>query len=545
MREPVRRSVAEAMVDGLLANGIETIFALPGVQNDPFFDALFHARERLRVVHPRHEQAAGYMALGAALATGRPQAMSVVPGPGFLNASAALATAYSCNARVLSVIGQIPLHAIGRQRGELHEIVGQSEILATMSGWSGMARGAADVPGLVEAAFRAMLSGRPRPAAIEVPMDVWRAAAPVAPQRAAVADAPPPVDGDAVERAAALLGGAERPMLLVGGGALDCAADVRAIAEALDAPVLSFRMGRGVVHGRHALDVRLPVGHRMWGEADVVLAIGTRGAMPFASWGMAGLKVVRVDADAEEIGRFGAPDVALHGDARAFLPALRAALPGVNRPRPGRLDSIRDAKAEIMGRVAARLGPQVEILDAIRDALPDDGVLVDELTQIGYVARLMFPVTAPRRFLSSGLQGTLGWGFGAALGAKVALGDRPVLSIAGDGGFLFQVQELATAVQHRIPLVTVVFNDNAFGNVRLFQDRHFGGRRIASDLVNPDFVRLAESFGAQGLRATTPAELRAAITRGFATDDRPTLIEMPMGPLPSPWEFIMLPKARG
>lgn len=545
MSEPARQSVAEAMVDGLVANGIDTIFALPGVQNDPFFDALFHARQRMRVVHPRHEQAAGYMALGAALATGRPQAMSVVPGPGFLNASAALATAYSCNARVLSVIGQIPLHAIGRQRGELHEIVGQSEILATMSGWSGMARGAADVPGLVEAAFRAMLSGRPRPAAIEVPMDVWRASAPLGPQRAAVADAPPPVDGDAVEKAAALLGAAERPMLLVGGGALDCAEDVRAIAEALDAPVLSFRMGRGVVDGRHALDVRLPVGHRMWGEADVVLAIGTRGAMPFGAWGMAGLKVVRVDADAEEIGRFGTPAVGLHGDARAILPALRAALPGVNRARPGRLAAIADAKAEIMGRVAARLGPQVEILDAIRDALPEDGVLVDELTQIGYVARLMFPVVAPRRFLSSGLQGTLGWGFGAALGAKVALGDRPVLSIAGDGGFLFQVQELATAVQHRIPLVTVVFNDNAFGNVRLFQDRHFGGRRIASDLVNPDFVRLAESFGAQGLRATTPEELRTAIARGFATGDRPTLIEMPMGPMPSPWEFIMLPKARG
>jgi acetolactate synthase-1/2/3 large subunit len=545
MAEPVRRSVAEAIVDGLLANGIDTVFALPGVQNDPFFDALFHVRDRLRVIHPRHEQAAAYMALGAAMATGRPQAMSVVPGPGVLNATAALATAYACNARVLSVVGQIPLHAIGRRRGELHEIVGQSEILATMSGWTGMARAAADVPALVEAAFRSMLSGRPRPAAIEVPMDVWRASAPLPPQRAAVPAPPPPVDGDAVDRAAALLGQAERPLLLVGGGALDCPDEVRAIAEALDAPVLSFRMGRGVMDARHPLDVRAPVGHRMWAEADVVLAIGTRGSTPFGAWGLAGLKVVRVEADAEEIGRFGAPAVALHGDARAILSALRAALARANRARPGRLSAIADAKAEINGRIAARLGPQAEILQALRDALPEDGVLVTDLTQIGYVAGLMFPVYAPRRFLSPGYQGTLGWGFGAGLGAKAVLPDRPVLCIAGDGGFLFQVQELATAVQHRIPLVTVVFNDNAFGNVRLFQDRHFGGRRIASDLVNPDFVRLAECFGAQGLRAETPAELRAAIERGFATADRPTLIEMPMGPLPSPWEFIMLPKARG
>jgi acetolactate synthase-1/2/3 large subunit len=545
MAEAVRRSVAEAMVDGLLANGIATIYALPGVQNDPFFDALFHARDRLRVIHPRHEQAAGYMALGAALATGRPQAMSVVPGPGVLNATAALATAYSCNAPVLSVVGQIPLHAIGRRRGELHEIVGQSEVLATMCGWTGMARAAAEVPALLADAFRAMLSGRPRPVAIEVPMDVWRESAPLPPQRAVLPPPPPAVDGDAVDRAAALLGKAERPMLLVGGGALDCAPEVRAIAERLDAPVLSFRMGRGVMDARHPLELRAPVGHRLWAEADVVLAIGTRGSTAFGGWGMAGLQVIRVDADAEEIGRFGAPAVALHGDARAILPALRAALPDGRRGAAGRVAAIAAAKADMMGRIAARLGPQAGILQAMRDALPEDGVLVTDLTQLGYVAGLMFPVYGPRRFLSPGYQGTLGWGFGAALGAKAALADRPVLSIAGDGGFLFQLQELATAVQHRIPLVTVVFNDNAFGNVRLFQDRHFGGRRIASDLVNPDFVRLAECFGAQGLRAETTAALRAAIERGFATSDRPTLIEMPLGPLPSPWEFIMLPKLRG
>ncbi|MCS6930755.1 MAG: thiamine pyrophosphate-binding protein [Acetobacteraceae bacterium] len=543
MADATRRTVAEAVVEGLLANGIGTVFALPGVQNDPFFDALFHARDRIRVIHPRHEQAAGYMALGAALATGRPQAMSVVPGPGLLNAAAALATAYSCNAPVFSIVGQIPLHAIGRRRGELHEIEGQSAILATLSGWSGMARAAAEVPGLVEAAFRAMLSGRPRPAALEVPMDVWRLSAPLPPQRAALPDPPPPVDGDAVERAAALLGAAERPMLIAGGGALDCGAELRAIAEALDSPLLSFRMGRGVLDSRHPLDLRPPVAHRLWGVADAVLAVGTRASVAFGGWGTAGLKVVRIEADAEEIGRFGAPDVALHGDARAILPVLRAALPA--RPRPPWRAAVEQAKAEVMGRIAARLAPQAAILQAIRDVLPEDGVLVNELTQIGYAAGLLFPVPAPRRFLSSGAQGTLGWGFGAALGAKAVLGPRPVLSIAGDGGFLFQVQELATAVQHRIPLVTVVFNDNAFGNVRLFQDRLFGGRRIASDLVNPDFVRLAESFGAQGLRAETPEALRRAIARGFATTDRPTLIEMPIGELPSPWEFILLPRVRG
>jgi acetolactate synthase-1/2/3 large subunit len=296
---------------------------------------------------------------------------------------------------------------------------------------------------------------------------------------------------------------------------------------------------------RHPLELRPPAGHRLWAAADAVLAVGTRGATALGGWGTAGLPVVRVDADAEEIGRFGAPTQALHGDARAILPALRQALAGSRRERPGWRAAIAAAKAETGARIVERLGPQASILQAIRDALPEDGVLVTDLTQIGYAAGLLFPVYGPRRFLSPGHQGTLGWGFGAALGAKAALPDRPVLAIAGDGGFLFQVQELATAVQHRIPLVTVVFNDNAFGNVRLLQDRQFGGRRIASDLVNPDFVRLAECFGAQGLRAETPAGLRAAIERGFATGDRPTLIEMPLSALPSPWEFILLPKARG
>jgi acetolactate synthase I/II/III large subunit len=254
--------------------------------------------------------------------------------------------------------------------------------------------------------------------------------------------------------------------------------------------------------------------------------------------------VVRVDADAEEIGRFGRPDLALHGDAAPILRAIADRLGRHNRARPGRAEHVAGLKAEVMARVAAALAPQAAFLDAMRQELPEDGILVDELTQVSYAARLLWPVHAPRTFLSSGMQGTLGWGFGAALGAKAALPDRPVLSLNGDGGFMFGVQELATAVQHGIAVVAVVFNDGAFGNVRTIQKQSFGGRVIASELRNPDFVRLAESFGAQGLRATTPEELRGALRRGFATADVPTLIEVPVGEFPSPWEFVMLPRAR-
>lgn len=539
-----RMNTAQVVVAGLLANGIDTIYALPGVQNDPFFDALYHAQNRLRVIHTRHEQGAAYMALGAALATGRPQAMAVVPGPGLLNASAALATAYSTNARVLAISGQIPLGAIGRMTGQLHEIVDQTGVFRTLTKWNAVAKAPGDAPAVVEEAFRQILSGRPRPVGIEVPMDVWPRVAAVHAPRAVEPPPAPPVDEAAVEAAARLLGAAERPMIVVGGGAHDARDAVRAIAEALAAPVLAVRMGRGVLDARHPLSVTVPVAHRLWAEADAVLVVGSRASGALGGWGSGGLKVVRVEIDAEEMHRFGAPAVGLHGDAAAILPALAAALALHDRARPGRAEQVAALKAEVRGRVADRLAPQQAFLRVMRDALPEDGILVDELTQVGYAGRALWPAYGPRSYLSSGFQGTLGWGLAAALGVKAARPEAPVLSISGDGGFMFNVQELATAVQHGIAVVAVVFTDNAYGNVRGFQKQHYGGRVIASALRNPDFVRLAESFGAHGLRAEGPEALGAALRQGFAHADGPTVIEVPVGEFPSPWEFLMLPKLR-
>jgi acetolactate synthase-1/2/3 large subunit len=192
-----------------------------------------------------------------------------------------------------------------------------------------------------------------------------------------------------------------------------------------------------------------------------------------------------------------------------------------------------------------KLSPQIAWLEAIRAELPEDGILVDEVTQIGFAARLAFPVYRPRTFLSPGYQDNLGWGYATALGAQHARPDAPVLAISGDGGFMFTASELATAVRHRIPLVAVVFNDGAFGNVRRIQTERYGNRLIASDLSNPDFLRFAESFGACAERAKDPAGLRAALRRGFTRRDGPTIIEVPVGPMPSPWEFIHMPRVRG
>ena len=182
---------------------------------------------------------------------------------------------------------------------------------------------------------------------------------------------------------------------------------------------------------------------------------------------------------------------------------------------------------------------------AIRAELPEDGIFVDEVTQVGFAARLLLPVYKPRTFLSPGYQDNLGWGYATALGAQDARRDVPVLSINGDGGFMYTANELATAVRHRIPLVAIVFADGSFGNVRRIQEENYGNRLIASDLANPDFVKFAESFGAAGERVRTPEELREALRRGFARRDGPTLIEMPVGPMPSPWEFILMGESAG
>ena len=537
-------TTGEAAVAALLAHGLDTIYVLPGVHNDDFFDALAKNSGSIRTVHSRHEQGAAYMALGAAVATGRPQAYCVVPGPGLLNSSAALLTAYGMNAPVLALFGQIPEKAIGRGYGHLHEIRDQAGIIARLVDWSAQIRAPREAPRLVAKAIQAMFTGRPGPAALECAIDVWGREGTVSPQ-GPLPVREPRIDEDAIKAAAKRLGAAKRPLIVAGGGAQDASAEVTALAHELQAPVLSYRRGRGVLDDRDPLSVNLPLGRELWREADVVLAVGTHLHTPLLSWGTdRDLSIIRVDADPDAPARIAKPKVALVGQAAPILRRLLAVLPAHNSVRPSRTEDMRARHARMNARLA-KLAPQLAYLAAIRAELPEDGIFVDEVTQLGFASRLAFPVYRPRTFISPGYQDNLGYGFATALGVQDARRDVPVVSITGDGGFLFTATEMATAMRHRIPLVTVLFNDGAFGNVRRIQEERYGNRRIASDLANPDFVAFARSFGANGERARDPAELRAALRRGFADRDTPTLIEVPVGPMPSPWEFILMPRVRG
>jgi acetolactate synthase I/II/III large subunit len=542
----IRMTTAEATVGALLAHGLDTLYALPGVQNDHLFDALFKASDRLRTVHTRHEQGAAYMALGAALATGRPQAYAVVPGPGLLNSSAALLTAYSMNAPVLALVGEIPESGIGRDIGHLHELRDQAGVIARLVDFSARIRSADEAPRLVAQAMRAMFTGRPGPAALECAMDVWGK-----PGEVGEIDTPAPLPGPHIDEndlreAARQLGAAKRPLICVGGGAQDASAEVTALSDMLQAPVYcGFRRGQGVLDSRNPFAVTLPLGHELWREADVVIGIGTRLFFPQLHWGVDDdLAIIRIDADPEEPRRIGKAAVALIGDAKPILKRLIEVLPAHYRKRTSRREEMQERQARMRARFE-KLAPQIAWLDAIRAELPEDGIFVDEVTQVGFVARLAFSVYKPRTFLSPGYQDNLGWGFATALGVQNARPDTPVVSINGDGGFMYTSNELATAVRHKIPLVAIVFNDAAFGNVRRIQQEQYNNRVIASDLANPDFVKFADSFGAVGERARTPDELRQALRRGFARRDGPTLIDVPVGPMPSPWEFIFLPRVRG
>lgn len=516
---------------------MDTIFGIPGAQIYGLFDALERAGG-IRVVGARHEQGCGYMALGYARATGRPGVFAVVPGPGVLNTTAALLTAFGGNQPVLALTGQVPTAFLDQGRGHLHEMPDQLGTLRGVVKWAGRIEHPADAPGKIAQAFQVMQSGRPGPALLEMPWDVFTMAAAVRDQTPLPLLAPPPVDEAAIGRAAALIANATAPMILVGGGAVAATREVQALAEALNAPVVAFRSGRGVLDDDHDLSATLAVGARLWPETDLFIGIGTRLELPGWRWSRRPeVRQVRIEIDAAEMRR-SKPDAPILADAAEGTAALLAALHERRLAIHPQNQRITAAKATVAEELR-EFRPHGAYLRAIRDVLPRDGFLVDEMCQAGFASWFAFPVHAPRTLVTTGYQGTLGFGFPTALGVKVAHPDRAVVSITGDGGFMFAVQELATAVQYDIGLTVILFNNGAYGNVRRDQQSGFGGRLIGSDLTNPDFVRLAEAFGIRAARVDNPATLRDALAEALA-DKRPRLIEVtiPRDSEMSPWPFI-------
>ncbi|PYM95488.1 MAG: thiamine pyrophosphate-binding protein [Candidatus Rokuibacteriota bacterium] len=533
-----RMTGGEAIVKALAREGVKVAFGLPGVQLYGIVTAF--RDEPIRFITVRHEGSSTYMADGYARAGGDIGVAVAVPGPGLLNASAGLNTAYAASSPVLMIAGQIPRHQIGKKIGVLHELDDQLDALAGSTKWRRTIMQVADAPGVVREAFAQLRSGRPRPVAIDMPWDTMEEEVeltmpPVGahPPRAAA----PAAD---VDRAADALLRAERVAIYAGGGVHLSGANepLAALAEHLQAGVVETPEGKGAISD--ASDLALGAGlfpksplRGYLDGADVVLAVGTRCAVAMFQPAQ---QVIQIDADSDEIGRNHQKTSGLVGDAKATLEKLLERLRAGGKPRASRKGEREKLRAEVAAFMTQE--PNSSILRSLRQGIPEDAVVIAGMTQIGYFSRPFFPVYRPRTYITSSYAGNLGFEYPTALGAKVACPHKPVVMIAGDGGFMYYAQEMATAVQHGINVVAVVFNDNAYGNVARDLDEHWGGK-FAAELHNPDFVRLAEAYGAVGRRAKEPSEVGKLIADAIQMD-RPVLIEVPVGRMARPVFFSPL-----
>ena len=530
-----RMTGGEALVASLQREGVRVVFGLPGVQLYGVMAAL-RDEKRIRFITTRHEQATSYMADGYARAGGDIGTALVVPGPGLLNAAAGLSTAYSASSPVLMIAGQIPREQIGKDIGLLHEVNDQLDCITPVTKWRKRVLQVPEIPAADREAFVQLRSGRPRPVELEMPPETMEEEGEVellepAKVTRAVASAAD------INRAAEMLLAAKRPLIYAGGGVNLSGAHeaLHAVAEYLQAGVASTAEGKGAISDHSDLSL----GAAFWREsplraaihgADVVLAVGSRLALvSFAP----DTRIIQIDADPNEIGRTHKQTLGLVGDARATLEALLEKLRAGATARPSRKAEREALRAEIATHLTQE--PQASILKSLRAGCPDDTILIAGMTQIGYYSRPLWPTYGPRTYLSSSYSGNLGYEYPVALGAKVARPGNPVVAVIGDGGFLYNAQELATAVQHKINVVAVVFNDNAYGNVSRDLDEDWGGQH-GSALHNPDFMKLSEAFGVHGMRAKAPTDVGRLVGEALALD-RPVLLEVPVGRMPRPVFF--------
>ena len=511
----------QALVRSLQREGIRTVFGIPGAGQYEIVDALWE-RDDVTYVSVRHEQAATYMADGYFRATGEVAGVVVVQGPGLFNTTAGLATAYDASSPMLVVTGT---HLYSHDADTV-----DSGWLIPLAKWQTQAHSPAEVPELVHESMMQMRTGRPRPVLLQMGRDVLALQKDVdlvEPE----GHAPPTPDPVEIERAARVLSRSRSPVIWAGGGVHVAGAseNLARLAEFLQAPVVTTANGKGALPDRHPLsmgfaETRYPPLARWLADRDVVLAVGTRTPFPSEQ----GRTVIRIDVDPAETSRQGHHTLGLTGDAGATLDAVLDALWESMEPREDREQA--DIAGLLKERFAAhnQLEPQRSLMDAIRRAVPDDGIVVQGMNQMGYYSRNYFPVYEGGRYLSASHHGTLGHAFPVGLGAKLGAPDRAVVVLSGDGGFLYNSQELATAVQYGIGIAVIVFNDNAYGNVLRAQQEQFRGHVLGTRLHNPDFVSLGLAYGARAVRANGAEELHMAL-EGALEIGLPTLIEVPVG----------------
>lgn len=511
-------TAGRAVLETIRAYGVDAIFGIPGTHNLELYRPL--ADLGIRAVTNRHEQGSGYGADGWAQQTGLPGVVITTSGPGLQNAMSAIGTAF-CESRPLIVLSPgVPLGAEFADVGTLHETKDATAMVGAIAEWSRRVSSAAEAVDAVHDAFTLFQTGRPRPVHIEIPLDVLEAPADVPAEARHPRVMPPRVSGDpsALADAARLLQGAQRPVIVAGGGSVDAAHEVTALAERLGAPVLTTLNGKGVVDERHPLslgsNLRLAAAREVAEDADVALVIGSKlgEAELWAPRLEARGAVVRIDISPLQLNKNLDATVGIVGDAAAVSAALLALLPDEGRAAR----DLTTERAAIEAEMRDTAPEAVALAELIADALPDDAIVAGDSSQIVYMALgSVLRSQHPHSLLYTPTYATLGYGLPAAIGARVAQTEHPVVTVIGDGALMFCVNELVTAVEQRLDVTIVCVDNGGYAEIRQNEvDR--GMTPIGVDLVQPDWAALATAFGATGRRVDDPDDIVPSIRDAIA-----------------------------
>ncbi|SFB17464.1 acetolactate synthase-1/2/3 large subunit [Rhizobium sp. NFR07] len=523
------KTVGETLIDLLEANGVDTVFGIPGVHTVELYRGL--AGSRIRHITPRHEQGAGFMADGYARVSGRPGVCLVITGPGLTNIITPMAQAYQDSVPMLVISGVNARATLGHGRGRLHELPDQRGMMATLALMSHTLHDPNDLTDVMERAFAILRSGRPGPVHIEIPTDVM--ALPIQPPRLRnIAPARPRADAETMAEAASRCLAAKQPVILVGGGAVEASKDILALAEQLDAPLVTTTNARGAFSG-HPLSVpaspSLKSVRRLIAEADLVLAFGTQMAQTdydmYVDNGFPEIAhLIRIDIDATQLARGPQAALSILSSAENAASDLREAVGAGNRLQAdgaSRADAVRNASlAELTPKIRA----EIAVLDMVRDALPGV-IIVGDSTQAVYAGNLYYEAGRPHGWFNAATgYGALGYGPPAAIGAAIADRQAPVVCLTGDGGFQFTLAEIGAAKDAGADVIFLVWNNDGYQEIESYMVEN-GIKPEGVKPTPPDFLKIAEAFGLPATRLSDVAELPAAL-QAFRKIAGPSLIEI-------------------
>ena len=540
-KNPKSMTGGQSLIHCLYNEGVKVIFGLPGVQ-------IYHAiipildYPDMQFITTRHEQATTYMADGYARAGGKVGVAMVAPGPGLQNASAGITNAYASSSPVLIVSGQINRDKISKDIGILHEINDQMDIIKPITKWQTRVMDAKNIPAAVQESFLRLRTGRPRPVEIEIPPEALSELVDF-PNYLRAKISSGAINQKSVENGAAIITSSKNPVIWAGGGVhlSEASNELLALAEYLQIPILTTPEGKGSISDQHYLSIGTPQS-RSTGNSkdplrdffytrDVILAVGTRFAYanpkPYQ-------QVVQIDVDLKEIGRNHKKTFGILGDARQVLSQLLEVIKIKTKPKQNQKITFDKMRSNRYENPANQVEPLASYVKALRRGMPDDAILVTDMTTIAYYARTHYQTYNPRSYFTTSYSGNLGSAFPTSLGIKVARPNQAVVSISGDGGFLFNSQELATAIQFDINVVAIVFNDQSYSNVARDMKEIFNNKFLGSELKNPNFMKLADAYGVVGMKAENPDVLKKSLKEAIAMN-KTVLIEVPIGQMPSPF----------